>query len=181
ARYVGNQSRLHWLRSPAADFLEFRIYRGDNPNFVADWVSFVVGTPDTQFVESAPPGTFYKLVAADRHGNLSITVWVQAEVTLDAPAATPRLLAFARPEPNPSRGRTALRFSLPAAGRVVLELFDEKGRRVRTLLAGELPAGEHSRVWDGRDDAGSATAPGIYFARLSAQGETKLQRLTRVN
>ncbi len=179
--YSGGKSRLRWSRSPATDFLEFRLYRGDNPTFAISAVSFAASTPDTQFVESAPLGVYYKLVAVDRHGNPSASIWVQTEATLDAPGAGPRAFAFARPEPNPSRGLAVLRFSLPAASRVALELFDEQGRRVRALLAGELPAGEHSRVWDGRDDAGSATAPGIYFARLSAHGETKVQRLTRVN
>lgn len=179
-RYVANQSRLKWLRSPAADFQEFRIYRGDNPTFPVGTISFAGSTPDTVFVESAPLGTFYKVVAVDRHGNASAAVWVQTATTVDAPAMEPRLFAFARPEPNPSRGSALMRFSLPAASAVTLELFDEKGRRVRTILVGALPAGEHSRTWDGRDDAGIATAPGIYFARLSANRATKVQRLTRV-
>ena len=71
-------------------------------------------------------------------------------------------------------------FSLPSTSRITLELFDEHGRRVRTLISGELAAGEHSRTWDGRDDAGAVAAPGVYFARLVADGATRVQRLTRV-
>ena len=178
--YVGNQSRLKWRRSPAADFLHFRIHRGDNPNFTADANSLAATVTDTTFVESAPAGVFYKVVTVDRHGNASAPAWVQTETTLGVGDAAATMFAFARPQPNPSQGPATLRFSLPASARITLELFDEHGRRVRTLIAGELPAGEHSRTWDGRDDAGAVSAPGVYFARLVADGATRVQRLTRV-
>jgi len=44
--------------------------------------------------------------------------------------------------PNPVRGRATFAIDVPeAAGRVELALYDLAGRRVRTLLAGALPAG----------------------------------------
>ena len=48
-----------------------------------------------------------------------------------------------------------------------LELFDLAGRRVRSLVSGVLPAGEVSREWDGRDEAGHGVHPGVYFVRLT--------------
>lgn len=179
--YVTNMTRLNWVRSNAADFLEYRIYRGDNPTFPIGAISFATSTTETTFTESAPLGTFYKLTVVDRHGNASVSQTVQTALTLDAPVLPSRAFAFARPEPNPSRGLALLRFSLATRSRVTLELFDEQGRRVRSLVSGELEGGEHSRSWDGRDDAGSTTAPGVYFARLRAEGKVVVQRLTRVN
>jgi flagellar hook assembly protein FlgD len=34
---------------------------------------------------------------------------------------------------------------------------------VRSLQEGVLPAGAHSLVWDGRDDAGQTVSAGVYF------------------
>jgi flagellar hook assembly protein FlgD len=44
---------------------------------------------------------------------------------------------------------------------------------VRTLVNGPLPAGEHAATWNGRDDNGRMSAPGIYFFDLET-GSGKL-------
>ncbi|MEZ4387979.1 MAG: T9SS type A sorting domain-containing protein [Candidatus Krumholzibacteriia bacterium] len=73
--------------------------------------------------------------------------------------------------PNPFNPRTDLRFEVPQAGRVRLELFDVRGRRVARLVDAELPAGEHRTEWNGRDGNGREVPSGVYLARLrTAQG-----------
>jgi len=94
-------------------------------------------------------------------------------VSADPSTAT---LEFAPPRPTPASGPVALAWSLPAAARVRLTLTDPAGRVVRRLVDDELEAaGPHERAWDGRDDAGRAARPGIYFAQLSA-GSVRRQR-----
>ncbi len=75
------------------------------------------------------------------------------------PPAVP--LAMAPPAPNPVRGAAAVRFSLPHASEVALDLFDVGGRRVATVASGRHGAGEHVA----RLDAG-ALASGTYLLRL---------------
>jgi hypothetical protein len=58
-----------------------------------------------------------------------------------APASTLQLLPVS---PNPADGGTTIRFVLPAAGHVRLELLDVLGRHVATLLDGPLDAGMHA-------------------------------------
>jgi hypothetical protein len=91
-----------------------------------------------------------------------------------AAASLPRLVAA----PNPARGATAFAFTIARAGRLELALFDDAGRRVRTLARGPHPAGDALVPWDGRDDAGRACAPGVYFARLSLEGSALATRRT---
>ncbi len=55
--------------------------------------------------------------------------------------------------------------------RVDLAVYGIDGRRVRVLVQGELPAGEHRLTWNGRDDAGRPVASGVYLIRLAAPGE----------
>src|SRR4029077_16451726 len=57
---------------------------------------------------------------------------------------------LAPPSPNPFRGSASFRFGRALPVEVQLELFDVSGRRVRSLVSGALPAGEHTLAWDGR-------------------------------
>lgn len=67
--------------------------------------------------------------------------------------------------PNPSRGRVS--FSLAGGGAGVVAIFGLDGRRVARL---PLVAGAPAR-WDGRDEQGRATPPGVYLARLEGRPE----------
>ena len=80
--------------------------------------------------------------------------------------------------PNPFNPTTTLELWLPAGERIVLEIYDAIGRRVRTLADGPFPAGIHHVRWDGRDEMGRPLASGNYFARLTAGGFTETRRLT---
>jgi len=86
-------------------------------------------------------------------------------------------MELAAPTPNPAVGSTALRVSLVAGADVRLAIFDVCGRRVRDLLAGRLPAGDHRVVWDCRDARGNRVSSGVYLISLCAGGETRSQRL----
>lgn len=90
--------------------------------------------------------------------------------------AVPRVLSLAQNSPNPFNPSTAIRFGLPRPATVDLSVYDALGRRVSTLIAGELlPAGAHERLWLGKDAEGRALASGVYFLQLEAEG----RRLTR--
>ena len=92
----------------------------------------------------------------------------------------PAVLALARPQPNPSRGTTLLRFSLPAAGHARLEVVDISGRRMGNF-EGEFPAGPQTWRWDGRGPDGGAAGAGLYFVRLVTPWGTRTERLVRLN
>jgi glucose/arabinose dehydrogenase len=73
--------------------------------------------------------------------------------------------------PNPFHATTTIAFSMPAPGRVALEVFDVSGRRVTTLMEGAAPRGPNTMLWNGRDANGKALVSGVYFLRLSVDGE----------
>jgi hypothetical protein len=76
--------------------------------------------------------------------------------------------------PNPTGGLTALRYVLPDAADVTVEVFDVLGRRVATMAPGLQTAGEHAVTLDA-----SALAPGAYAVRVrTADGATAAGRLT---
>jgi len=67
--------------------------------------------------------------------------------------------------PNPLNPSTEISFSLPAASKVKLEVYNISGQLVATPANGSFDAGNHSVVWDG-----SGVATGVYFYRLDADG-----------
>ncbi len=77
-------------------------------------------------------------------------------------AAAPR--AGAPPTPPPTVA--VLRFALPRALRAAVLVHDARGQVTRTLLTGELAAGEHACGWDGRDEHHVLAPAGEYTLRL---------------
>lgn len=96
------------------------------------------------------------------------------------PTSTPSVASRTRLEqnvPNPFNPSTTIRFSLDHAGDTSLQVFDLRGRHVRSLLVGSLAAGDHAVQWDGRTDDGAPVASGIYFYRLKSGDFEGMQRM----
>ncbi|RMG68406.1 MAG: hypothetical protein D6715_02350 [Calditrichaeota bacterium] len=94
---------------------------------------------------------------------------------LDEPPGgqTPRNFALLGNYPNPFNPTTQIKFRVggenggPAA--VQINIYDVFGRLVRRLVQENLPAGEYTRTWDGRNDFGEAVSSGLYFYELVAR------------
>jgi hypothetical protein len=79
--------------------------------------------------------------------------------------------------PNPFSGSTTLRFHLPHAANVTVEIYGVDGRRLRTLHLGAADAGWNQAEWNGRDRAGNAVASGVYFARMKTGDRVIVKKL----
>lgn len=82
----------------------------------------------------------------------------------------PTQFALSQNRPNPFSQSTTIRFALPVASRVRLDIFDTQGRRVRTLADGQWAAGYQNVDWDKRNESGGIVRPGVYLYRLTAGG-----------
>ncbi len=81
--------------------------------------------------------------------------------------------------PNPFNPGTTIRFELGEMARVQLDIFDNRGRRVRELYTGTIFAGgEHHTYWNGKDDSGRTLPSGIYLAKLKAGRSESVIKLT---
>jgi len=80
----------------------------------------------------------------------------------------PLALHLAAADPNPFRNATVLRYQLPQATEVSLQVFDLGGRLVRTLVSGPQTPGRYALSWNGRDDGARPVPSGVYLTRLSA-------------
>ena len=86
-------------------------------------------------------------------------------------------LSLAPALPNPAHHSTLLRLRLEREEAVDLAILSSNGRRVRTLLQGTSPAGDHVVRWDGRDGRGELAPPGVYLVRLRTRDEVAGQKV----
>ncbi len=115
----------------------------------------------------------------DEGGAYRITVQDRTTVAVgDLPL--PQRFALQPASANPFAGDVLLRYSLPRESAAAIDIFDVNGRRVRRLLDGSAPAGNHLLTWDGKSDAGEILPGGVYLARLRAGGESHSAKLVRV-
>lgn len=81
--------------------------------------------------------------------------------------------------PNPFNATTVIPFDLPHSSYVVLEIYNLMGKKVRTLLADQKPAGHFEVQWDGTDELNQSVASGVYFCSLKI-GKLHNENLIRV-
>ncbi|MBN2564156.1 MAG: T9SS type A sorting domain-containing protein [Candidatus Eisenbacteria bacterium] len=82
--------------------------------------------------------------------------------------------------PNPFRSETSIFFSLPAESDVSLTIYNVAGKKIRTVVDGQTPAGYHAVSWDGRDETGAEVATGVYFCRMNAGDFRASMKLVRI-
>ncbi len=112
----------------------------------------------------------------------SICINVVCTGTGDPPSGigTTRPLTFALNQnyPNPFNPTTVIRYDVPASGgKVILRIYDVKGRLVRTLVDGYQSSGQKTAIWHGRNNHGQNVVTGVYFYRMTAPGFEMTKKL----
>ncbi len=115
-----------------------------------------------------------------QHSISTIVEYLPGGDAPEPPGETPESFALLPCQPNPLRGGTTIRFGMPSASTVRIEVYDLAGRRVRTIQDGPLAAGFHQRTWDGSDDGGREVSTGVYYVRMTAGGFEKVTRVARI-
>jgi flagellar hook assembly protein FlgD len=72
-------------------------------------------------------------------------------------------------------------FRLPRPCGADLRVYDASGRRIATIVSGDLPAGAQGVVWDGRMNDGSPAPAGAYLVRLEADGRALTTKAINVD
>ncbi len=168
ATYETNGVRLRWVASTGG--LEgWHLYRATSGNEWRRITTTALASGAREFFDGnahAGERYRYRLVAIDG-----------GEVLVGNVDIAPRVSLSLENSPNPFNPHTTIRFSIPSAAEVMLEIFGVDGAQVRTLVGGQLAGGSYSRDWDGRDDDGRMVASGIYFCRLVAGNQHRTLKM----
>ncbi len=98
-------------------------------------------------------------------------------IAVPAQLPEPGRLRLLGNHPNPFNPKTNIRFGLDRAARVEAVLFSAEGRRVRTLFVGQMSAGDHILVWDGRGSNGEVLPSGVYLLSLRSGKQSEQSKL----
>lgn len=82
--------------------------------------------------------------------------------------------------PNPFNPVTTIRYTLPSAGKVQINVFNLQGVEVVTLIDGEKSTGMHQVVWHGKNRLGKDVGLGVYFYRLKHRERVEIKRMLLV-
>ena len=175
---------LTWTRGPGVAQVDVQLSRDGG----VTWATIARNRFDTAFTwtPTGPATTQARLRVVD-----TARGWVSAQSAANftilpqsvldaAPVAAPAF-AILGSWPNPARGSARLAFTLPAAGRAKVGIYDLAGARVRTLHDGDLPAGPSALAWDGRDGRGAPVRAGAYFIRLEFAGRSLSRSMVMMN
>lgn len=91
---------------------------------------------------------------------------------------TPEAFELSPSFPNPFNATTVIQFQVPGTGdgrspllSVELAVYDLLGRRIRTLMNGQISPGTYAATWDGKDDGNREVSSGVYVVRLMVDGK----------
>ncbi|MFZ0390677.1 MAG: carboxypeptidase regulatory-like domain-containing protein, partial [Calditrichia bacterium] len=96
---------------------------------------------------------------------------------MNDPEALPTVFALSQNFPNPFNPTTTIKYQLPQAVDVRLEIYNVLGQKVRTLVNNRMDVGRYEVTWDGQNDLGQKVGSGLYIYRIQAGDFVKTQKM----
>lgn len=114
----------------------------------------------------APSGNIY---VSDESGLFIFNFISSTDTAVENPADDlPLEFRLEQNYPNPFNGSTKITYHVPRESNVHIQVFNILGQPVRELISSTLPAGTHTALWDGKNEAGIDTGSGQFILRLQA-------------
>jgi hypothetical protein len=169
--------QLTWQTASEQNNAGFEVQRRSEK--ASEWqvLGFVRGAGTTAeaqsytFLDKSASGKVqYRLKQIDFDGQFEYSNVIEVD------AGLPKVFALEQNYPNPFNPSTTIRYQLPVASEVKLEVYDVLGKKIATLVNERQSAGSYQVVWNA-----SGLSSGTYFYRLQAGTfvETKKMMLVR--
>ena len=152
-------------------------------NVLGDWTRGLTSpliAPETPYAGTKAATTIYNSSRTiltnfpwsrlhDRYSNTRIDLiidimnWLSGSAQNAQDRPLPKEFFLSQNYPNPFNAATTIKYDLPKASDVSIDIFDILGRKVETLVSGKQSAGSHTVIWN----ASNATS-GVYFYKIQA-------------
>ena len=183
AIHVGSDIILQWITQSETENLGFHLYRSlvekEHYTKITSEIIPGMGNSNESHVYSFTDHNvkvgntyYYQLAGVDFSGNINYHGPISVTV-----AAQPHQYSLAQNYPNPFNQTTVINFSLKEPGKVVLKIYNLRGKLVRTLVETEKLAGLHSVLWDGTNEPGIKVTSGTYLYTLKINGFEQIKKL----
>jgi len=137
---------------------------------IKDLVSYTdtVNVASGSWIIVATDGEFFK---ESNFGN-------PMELFINGSALVPDAYTLNQNYPNPFSSSTTITYDMPETQKVMIRIFDIKGRLIRTLANEDQNAGFKTVIWDGKNDDGDNVSAGMYFYQMHAPSSLNFNGLT---
>jgi len=129
-----------------------------------EWIKLIVFEADSEFV-SVRVNEFCYLVLGKESK--------ETETSIQRTLMNPDKFVLHQNYPNPFNPETHIRFYIPEPGFVKLEIYNNMGQRVKTILNSYQKAGNCDILWTARNDNNENVSSGIYHIVIFYQGKRK--------
>jgi hypothetical protein len=171
----------------SSDFVRCRVY--DNKLYISDscWNEIIVYDVSTPQIPILIKNYAWNLCTEDlciadnylyaANGYHGLNILNLTAVPVDDATETPLPTYEIRNYPNPFNPETTISYILSSAGSVSLEIFNSRGQLIRSLIQEEQSAGEHTLIWNSRDDSDHSVASGLYLCRIACNGKHETRKM----
>ena len=167
---------------PTETSLYFQVRSSMDPQYMGNW-SIDITTPGSleNYLMDGDQYVQYKVFLETTNPGFSpvledVTIsW--SEITGIDDNIIPLITKLNQNYPNPFNPETEIIYSLRENSKVSLNIYNIKGQKVKQLISDQLPEGQHSVVWNGKDDNGKSVSSGIYFYKLKTENYEKTKRM----
>lgn len=108
--------------------------------------------------------------------NLSIQITASCQ-NISTDPVTAKVTKLYANYPNPFNPTTNIAFSLKEQANVSIDIFNVKGQLVKRLINGQMPAGNHTITWTGKDENQKQVSSGVYFYRMQTNNYTTTRKM----
>lgn len=82
--------------------------------------------------------------------------------------------------PNPFNPQTRIEYTVVEANEVILQIYNQLGQKIRTLVNEIKAPGKYTSIWDGRDEYGNPVASGAYLYQLQIGDKIQAKKMIKL-
>lgn len=135
--------------------------------------------PSTTTYRLSDKGLEVGKIYAYRLADISLNGQINYHETQYVTFNPPKVFALYQNYPNPFNPTTTIKYQLAKESKVSIRIYNILGQEVNRIVSGELPAGFHQIVWNGRNKQNNLVSSGVYIYRIEARSLDGSQKFVK--
>jgi hypothetical protein len=150
------------------------VFRGCSPFGIGDTLGYEYLARSFQAVEVDGDGD---LDMVHSYSAIYVNINTSPSMSVRTQLGLPQEFGVDQNFPNPFNSETSIRFRVPTAQRMRVQVHDIFGKEVKQLYGAHVSPGEHAVRWDGTNENLYRVASGVYFIRFISSHSTRVLKV----